>query len=61
VLERDGVVVRREHADDLARYELTALGATPHEPLRALRLWAEPHVEDVLAAQDRYDVAHPGI
>ncbi|WP_239475928.1 hypothetical protein [Streptomyces sp. CS090A] len=26
-------------------------------PLRALQVWAESHVEDVLDAQDRYDAA----
>src|SRR5262249_22959731 len=50
-LERDGVL---EHRDDAA-YALTALGATLHEPLRALQVWAESHIETVLANRDRYD------
>jgi len=56
-LERDGMVERVEHADGYARYRLTALGHTLHEPLRALQVWAESHVEDVIDAQDRYDAA----
>ncbi|MFJ4173180.1 winged helix-turn-helix transcriptional regulator [Microbacterium sp. NPDC089696] len=54
-LERDGMVVRAAHADGHARYDLTPLGRTLHEPLRALQVWAESHVEEVLAAQDLYD------
>lgn len=54
-LERDGMVARTAYADGHARYELTALGRTLHEPLLALQVWAESHVEDVLDAQDRYD------
>ena len=38
-------------------YGLTDLGRTLHEPLQALRVWAESHVEEVHAAQDRYDEA----
>ena len=51
-LERDGMLTRADQ-----RYELTPLGLTLHEPLKALQLWAESHVEDVLEAQDRYDAA----
>lgn len=57
-LERDGMI---DHAapdsDGHARYALTPLGHTLHEPLRALQVWAESHVEDVLDAQDQYDIA----
>lgn len=56
-LERDGMVGRSTGVDGHARYELTALGHTLHEPLRALQVWAESHVEEVLDAQDRFDVA----
>ena len=56
-LERDGMVVRTAGDDGHARYELTALGRTLHEPLSALQVWAESHVEEVLDAQDRYDGA----
>ena len=54
-LERDGMVDRSIHSDGHARYELTALGHTLNDPLRALQVWAESHVEEVLDAQDRYD------
>ncbi|MFF2534615.1 winged helix-turn-helix transcriptional regulator [Streptomyces cyaneofuscatus] len=56
-LERDGMIDRALHRDGHARYELTELGRTLHAPLRALQVWAESHVEDVLDAQDRYDAA----
>lgn len=54
-LERDGMVDRATDADGHSRYRLTPLGRTLHEPLQALQLWAESHVEDVRLAQDRYD------
>lgn len=56
-LERDGMVSHRIHEDGNARYELTELGRTLHEPLQALQMWAESHVEAVLDAQDRYDAS----
>lgn len=56
-LERDGMVNHTTHSDGHGRYELTDLGRTLHEPLLALQVWAESHVEDVLQAQDRYDAA----
>ena len=36
-------------------YELTTLGMTLREPLAALGLWAEQHIEKVLDARDAYD------
>jgi DNA-binding HxlR family transcriptional regulator len=56
-LERDGMLDRTPGADGSVRYALTPLGRTLHAPLRALQVWAESHVEDVLDAQDRYDRA----
>jgi DNA-binding HxlR family transcriptional regulator len=56
-LERDGMVARVAGDDGHVRYGLTELGRTLHEPLRALQLWAESHVEEVLDAQDRFDGA----
>lgn len=56
-LERDGMIERTSADDGHPRYRLTALGRTLHEPLQALQMWAESHVEDVLEAQDRYDDA----
>jgi DNA-binding HxlR family transcriptional regulator len=56
-LERDGLVQRRVYAEVPPRveYELTALGHTLHAPLLALGTWAEQHITEVLAAQERYD------
>lgn len=56
-LSRDGMINRTASADGHPGYELTDLGRTLHDPLRALQIWAESHVEDVLDAQDRYDAA----
>lgn len=56
-LERDGMLERAAGEDGHVRYRLTPLGRTLHEPLQALRIWAESHVDDVLAAQDSYDEA----
>ena len=56
-LERDGIVARHAYNEMPPRveYELTALGSTLREPLRALGAWAEAHVEEVLDARDVYD------
>lgn len=54
-LARDGMLVHVVDDDGYARYRLTPLGRTLHEPLQALQIWAESHVEEVLDAQDRYD------
>lgn len=56
-LERDGTVERSTDGEGVVRHGFTALGRTLHEPPQALRAWAESHVEDVHAAQDRYDEA----
>lgn len=57
-LERDGMVRRADTAVGVTVYALTPLGHTLFEPLHALQVWAEAHVSDVLAAQDRYDDEH---
>jgi DNA-binding HxlR family transcriptional regulator len=59
-LERDGIVTRHAFAEIPPRveYELTALGHTLHEPLRALGRWAEQHIAEVLVARDDYDARH---
>ncbi|WP_308405937.1 hypothetical protein [Streptomyces sp. 43Y-GA-1] len=51
------MIERVLHHDGHTRYGLTDLGRTLHAPLRALQIWAESHVEDVLDAQERYDAA----
>ena len=53
-LERDGLVTREQAP---AGYALTDLGRTLHDPLVALQVWAQAHVEEVLDARDRYDQA----
>jgi len=54
-LERDGMLRRVQSADGHHRYELTPLGQTLHDPLHALQVWAECHVDEVLQAQEQYD------
>ena len=51
-LERDGLVLRTDHEEIPPRveYELTELGRSLLEPLRAVRRWAEAHVPDIQAA-----------
>ena len=56
-LERDGVLTRTAYNEMPPRveYALTPLGDTLLEPLAALGLWAERHIEEVLQARDSYD------
>ena len=56
-LERDGLVVRRAYPviPPRVEYSLTPLGRTLEAPMRALSMWAEAHMSDVHAAQERFD------
>ncbi|GAA1843646.1 helix-turn-helix domain-containing protein [Pseudonocardia ailaonensis] len=56
-LERDGLVEREVTAAVPVRvdYRLTPLGTGLHQAVLHLKVWAEAHVEEVLAARDRYD------
>ena len=56
-LERDGLVTRTLYPEVPPRveYELTPLGETLCAPIAAIRDWAEAHIEQVSAAQTRYD------
>ena len=56
-LERDGLIRRTVYPEVPVRveYELTALGQTLRDPLRALTDWSVRHVGDVLAAREEYD------
>ncbi|MFF5139335.1 hypothetical protein ACFY6U_06275 [Streptomyces sp. NPDC013157] len=36
-------------------YELTALGQTLQEPLKALTEWSVLHIEEVITAREEYD------
>jgi DNA-binding HxlR family transcriptional regulator len=56
-LERDGLVARTVHRTVPPRvdYELTDLGRTLEVPLRAVREWAERHINEVQLSRLRYD------
>lgn len=56
-LERDGLVTRTVFPTIPPRvdYELTPLGRTLLEPVRALTEWAQLHREEMQAARDRFD------
>ena len=56
-MERDGLVVRRVHAEVPPRveYALTPLGATLAPPLKALGAWSLAHGKRVEEARDRFD------
>ncbi len=58
-LERDGLVDREVFAEVPVRveYRLTALGEGLLGPLDAVRIWAEAHAGQILAARDAYDDA----
>lgn len=56
-LERDGLVSRRAFptVPVTVEYAITPLGETLAATVDALRLWGETHIEEVQAAQRRYD------
>lgn len=56
-LERDGLVARTVFPTVPPRvdYELTPLGATLLEPVRALAAWADQHRFEMQAARARFD------
>ena len=58
-LEQDGLLTRTIFAEVPPRveYELTPLGSSLLVPIRVNRKWAETHLNDVLAARDRWDAA----
>lgn len=58
-LERDGLVTRTDYEERPPRveYELTELGRSLLEPLRAVRRWAESHVPEIHAANTAADAA----
>lgn len=59
VLERDGVLERTVTPTVPVRvdYELTPLGRSLIPVFHAIKEWAEHHMDEVLAARDRFDVA----
>ncbi|MFD7843182.1 winged helix-turn-helix transcriptional regulator [Nocardia sp. NPDC004340] len=58
-MERDGLVTRTVTPSVPVRvdYRLTALGQSLLPVMRAIKDWAETHIEDVLAARESYDAA----
>jgi DNA-binding HxlR family transcriptional regulator len=56
-LERDGLISRDVTPTIPPRvdYELTELGLSLREPVRALGAWASEHIECIRAAQQRFD------
>lgn len=58
-LERDGLVTRTVYpvVPPRVEYELTALGRSLQEPLRALEEWAVANMDDVRVHQQDYDAA----
>ncbi|MFB7371758.1 winged helix-turn-helix transcriptional regulator [Streptomyces sp. NPDC056222] len=58
-LERDGLVARSVTPSVPVRvdYELTALGVSLLPVVRAVKDWADGHIEEVLASREIYDGA----
>lgn len=58
-MERDGLVERTVYPQIPPRveYRLTPLGRTLKEPLSALAQWSQLHMDEVRAAQARFDLA----
>lgn len=56
-LERDGLISRHVTPTIPPRvdYELTDLGLSLREPVRALGAWANEHIDCIRAAQERFD------
>jgi len=61
-LERDGLVSRQAFATVpvTVEYAITPLGRTLAETVDALRIWAEGHIGEVVAAQRAYDRRQEG-
>ena len=56
-LERDGLVTRTVIATVpvTVSYELTELGVSLQHTMRALKSWAQDHMDDVFASREDYD------
>ncbi|MGL4311136.1 MAG: winged helix-turn-helix transcriptional regulator [Paracoccaceae bacterium] len=61
-LERDGLVLRHHHPTipPKVEYELTALGQSMREPVRALSLWALENLPAIDAARATFDAMANG-
>lgn len=60
-LERDGLVTRTvtPTVPVSVSYELTALGLSLHHLMRGIKLWAQDHMDDVLAHRAAADAGEP--
>jgi DNA-binding HxlR family transcriptional regulator len=58
-LERDGLVTRTATptVPVTVTYELTGLGRSLQQTVRALKAWAETHMDDVLAHRAAHDAS----
>jgi DNA-binding HxlR family transcriptional regulator len=58
-LEADGLVTRTVYpvVPPRVEYQLTALGVTLRDPLRALTAWSVTHVAEVIANRERHSSA----
>lgn len=56
-LERDGLLIRTvtPTVPVTVTYELTDLGLSLQQTMRALKTWAEVHMDDVFAHRESYD------
>jgi DNA-binding HxlR family transcriptional regulator len=56
-LERDGLVTRSvtPTVPVTVTYELTDLGLSLHHVMRDIKVWAEAHMDEVLANREKYD------
>lgn len=56
-LERDGLLTRTviPTVPVTVTYELTDLGGSLHDLMRGVKVWAETHMDEVLANREKYD------
>ncbi|MEV3937476.1 helix-turn-helix domain-containing protein [Glycomyces sp. NPDC049804] len=56
-LERDGLITRTvtPTVPTTVTYELTDLGVSLHHLMRGVKVWAESHMDEVLASREDYD------
>lgn len=56
-LERDGLLTRtvRPTVPITVSYELTDLGLSLHQLMRGIKIWAETHMDEVLAHRTEHD------
>jgi DNA-binding HxlR family transcriptional regulator len=56
-LERDGLLTRTvtPTVPVTVTYELTDLGLSLHDLMRGMKVWAQTHMDEVLANREKYD------